>query len=170
MNDPELEGFSPALDESGDPLWRIAVYRLAIQVLDHATDDTSTLLKRGNARSLADQLFRAAGSVGANIAEGYSRSSGSDRVRMFEYALGSARECRVWYRAARHLLSEERVRSQHYSLGRICKLLLTMIPEERKRLIRKSGAPTRDELTQHATRSTQHDDDASATLHPGHAP
>ena len=135
------------LDESHDPLWRVAAYRYAIQVLDHASDDTAILLNDGNARSLADQLYRSAGSVAANIAEGYSRSSGSDRVRLLEYALGSARECRVWYRAARRLLPADSVSSQHATLTSICKLLLTMIPEERKRLIRKARASNLPELT-----------------------
>jgi len=138
----------------------MTAYRLATEVLDHATDDTATLLQHGNVRSLADQLYRSAGSIAANLAEGYSRSSGSDRVRMMEYALGSARECRVWYRAARRLLPEESVGPQHHRLSRICKLLLVMIPEERKRLIRRLGAIKAAELTQPAARSTQLDDDA----------
>ena len=146
-----------ALDEKHDPLWRIAAYRYAIQVLDHATDDTALLLNRGNARSLGDQLSRAAGSVAANIAEGYSRSSGADRVRLLEYALGSARECRVWYRAARRFLPQASVQQQHRLLGRITRLLLTMIPAERKRLIRKVRQSNSNEFTQHVARSTQPD-------------
>ncbi|MFN8404533.1 MAG: four helix bundle protein [Anaerolineales bacterium] len=39
--------------------------------------------------------YEAVGSVGANISEGYSRSSGKDRARFYEYALGPARESRV---------------------------------------------------------------------------
>ena len=44
-----------------------------------------------------DQLTRAVGSVAANIAEGYSRFSGPDRVRFYGYALGSVREAIAWY-------------------------------------------------------------------------
>ena len=125
------------LDESGDPLWRIAAYRLSTEVVDLAWEDSSALLKHGNARSVSDQLFRSAGSIGANLAEGYSRSSGADRVRMLEYALGSARECRFWYRASRKVLSAESLYKQQHLLSRICQLLLKTIPEERKRLIRR---------------------------------
>jgi four helix bundle protein len=173
MSNPESSenGWSPSfLNEVEDPLWRMAAYRVATEVLDHATDDTALLLEHGKAKVLADQLYRSAGSIAANIAEGYSRSSGADRVRMMEYALGSARECRVWYRAARRLLPEESVKAQHFRLSRICKLLLVMIPDERKRLIRRVRSPDSPELTQAAARSTQDGTEAAATLHPEHAP
>jgi four helix bundle protein len=50
---------------------------------------------------LSDQLYEAVGSVSANLAEGYSRGTGKDRARFYEYALGSARESRDWYFKAR---------------------------------------------------------------------
>jgi four helix bundle protein len=46
------------------------------------------------------QLWRSAVSIAANSAEGYSRGTGADRARFHEHALGSARECIVWYEAA----------------------------------------------------------------------
>ena len=52
-------------------------------------------------------LYRSVGSVSANIAEGYSRGTGKDRARFYEYALGSARESRDWYFKARHILGNE---------------------------------------------------------------
>lgn len=139
------------LGQSGDPLWRSAAYRLATEVVESAWDDSTELLKHGNARSVADQLFRSAGSIGANLAEGYSRSSGADRVRMFEYALGSARECRFWYQAARRVVNAESLYQQQHRLNRICQLLLKTIPEERKRLIRRESLNPVD-----AGRKTQH--------------
>lgn len=81
-----------------DPLWRMEVYRLAVFAGDLAWRDVSRLAKDRRTVSLANQLFRAVGSTGANIAEGYSRRSGKDQARMYEYALGSAREARGWYR------------------------------------------------------------------------
>ena len=50
-------------------------------------------------RLVAGQLLRARGSVHAELAEGYGRSTGPDRARFFEDALGSARESREWYLA-----------------------------------------------------------------------
>ena len=41
-------------------------------------------------QKVCDQLYSAVGSIEANIADGYSRSSGKDRCRFFEYALSSA--------------------------------------------------------------------------------
>jgi four helix bundle protein len=90
-------------------------------------------------RPIAGQLYRAVGSIAANIAEGYSRSAGRDRVRHLEYALGSAREARVWYRAARPVIDPATIADRLEVLAQICRLLLTAIPTERDRLIRKRG-------------------------------
>ena len=62
-------------------------------------------MKDERTRSLANQLYRAIGSISANIAEGYSRRSRKDRARFYEYALGSAREARTWYYQGRNILS-----------------------------------------------------------------
>jgi len=82
---------------TNDPLWRMEVYRLAIFAGDLAWHDVSRLVDDKRTVSLADQLYRAVGSVSANVAEGYSRRSGKDQARFYEYALGSAREARGWY-------------------------------------------------------------------------
>ncbi|MBN1581636.1 MAG: four helix bundle protein [Anaerolineae bacterium] len=75
---------------SADPLWKIKVYRLALFLGTLVWYDTQKLAANPQTISLANQLFRAVGSVGANIAEGYSRRSDKDRARFYEYALGSA--------------------------------------------------------------------------------
>ena len=38
--------------------------------------------------------------------KGSGKNSGKDRARFYEYALGSAREARTWYYAARHILDD----------------------------------------------------------------
>lgn len=126
-----------ALD-AGDPLRRMAAYRLAIELMDAAWTDTAVIRRDSTTAPLASQLYRAASSIGANIAEGYSRSSGKDRVRLFEYALGSARECRFWYHASRHVLDPDAYADRSFILTRICKILLTAIPRERGRPIQRS--------------------------------
>jgi four helix bundle protein len=126
------------------PLWKMTVYRLALYAIDLGWLDVTRLEQRKLVRPVASQLYRALGSIAANIAEGYSRSSGADRVRLFEYALGSARESLVWYRAARSALPADIVGQRVDNLVQVSKLLCTIIPAERSRLIRK-GIRTADD-------------------------
>jgi four helix bundle protein len=116
---------------TNDPLWRMEVYRLAVFAGDLAWHDVSKLVEDKRTISLSDQLYRAIGSVSANIAEGYSRRSGKDQARFYEYALGSAREARGWYYQGRHVLSEAVATHRIKLLTRIIRLLLTIIPAER---------------------------------------
>jgi four helix bundle protein len=88
------------------------------------------------AHALADQLYRATGSMSANLAEGYSRGTGADRARFYEYALGSARESRDWYFKARHVLSKDVTPHRLQFLVEIIRLLLTMVPQQRGRVLR----------------------------------
>lgn len=115
----------------------MAAYRLALEVLDFAWIDAGTVKTHPTTAFIASQLYRAAGSIGANISEGYSRSSGRDRVRFFEYSLSSARECRYWYHAARHVLDPVVYEGRTFLLTRICRILLKAIPRERGRDIRQ---------------------------------
>jgi four helix bundle protein len=123
-----------------DPLWRMQVYRLAVFASDLAWQDVSKLIKDRRTVSLADQLFRAVGSTGANIAEGYGRRSGKDQARFYEYALGSAREARGWYRQGRYVLSEAVATHRISLLTQIARLLLTIIPAERGYGLREEQA------------------------------
>jgi hypothetical protein len=63
---------------TADPLWNMEVYRLALFLGDVAWQDATKLATQLPTRALSDQLLRAAGSISANIAEGYSRISGRD--------------------------------------------------------------------------------------------
>ena len=63
--------------------------------------DATKLMQDKRTLDLSDQLYRALGSISANLAEGYSRGTGKDRARFYEYALGSARESRDWYYKSR---------------------------------------------------------------------
>lgn len=125
---------------TGDPVWRMKVYRLAVFVGDLAWHDVTKLVSDRRTVRLADQLFRAVGSVGANIAEGYSRQSGKDRVRFYEYALGSARESRHWYYMGRHMLPDKVVEHRLGLLVEVCRLLLAIIPEDRDRNLAEEQA------------------------------
>jgi four helix bundle protein len=133
-----------------DPLWRMEAYRLAVFASDLAWPDVTKLASDRRTLSLSDQLFRAVGSIAANIAEGYSRGSGKDQARFYEYALGSAREARTWYYQSRRVLSEQVCQHRLRLLTRLARLLLTMIPNERGRRIAEDNglySPTPDDLT-----------------------
>ena len=122
-----------------DALWRVQAYRLALFAADIGWNDVIKLVQDRRTRSLADQLYRALGSVSANIAEGYSRGTGKDRARFYEYALGSARESRDWYYKARHILDDPVVDHRLSLQTQIIRLLLKMVPDQRKRTIREQS-------------------------------
>jgi four helix bundle protein len=132
---------------TNDPLWRMEVYRLAVFAGDLAWHDVSRLAEDKRTVSLSDQLYRAVGSVSANIAEGYSRRSGKDQARFYEYSLGSAREARGWYYQGRHILSEAVATHRIKLLTRIIRLLLTIIPAERGYKLKEEQAPYDVDLT-----------------------
>jgi four helix bundle protein len=120
-----------------DSLWKITAYRLALFLGDLGWQDTTKLTRERRMLGLSDQLYRALGSISANLAEGYSRGTGKDRARFYEYALGSARESRDWYFKARHVLGDVVFQHRLQLLTRVIQLLLTMIPQQRGRLLRE---------------------------------
>lgn len=124
----------------GDSLWKLEVYRLGLFAADIAWQDALVLNKNPLTRGLADQLYRAVCSVSANIAEGYSRSTGKDRARFLEYSLGSARESRDWYFKSRHTLKEEVVKHRIDLLTQIIKMLSILTPNQRQKGIREEQA------------------------------
>ncbi len=130
MNYEQWQQDIPA-EISNDALWRMQVYRMALFLTDIAWIDATKLMQDKRTIRLSDQLYRAVGSISANIAEGYSRSSGKDQVRFYEYALGSARESRDWYYKSRYILSEKVTAHRIDWLAQIIRLLLTIIPMQR---------------------------------------
>jgi four helix bundle protein len=126
---------------TNDALWQMEVYRLAVFLGDLAWRDVSRLIEDKRTIGLADQLYRAVGSISANIAEGYSRQSGKDQARFYEYALGSAREARGWYYQGRHVLSEAVATHRIQLVTQIIRLLLTVIPAERGYKMKEDQAP-----------------------------
>jgi four helix bundle protein len=116
-----------------DAVWSLVAYRKSCYLQEIAWPDVCRLTRVRLTRSVADQLYDAVGSICANISEGFSRSSPRDRCRMYEYALGSARECVAWYRGARPVLGGELVAERHALLQEIIRLLLTMIGTDRGR-------------------------------------
>ena len=124
---------------TGDGLWKMKVYRLALFAANLGWHDITKLAQDRRTVSLSDQLYRSLGSVSANIAEGYSRSSNKDRSRFYEYALGSARESRDWYYKGSHILSESVTSHCLNLMTEIIRLLLAMISSQRKPDLREEA-------------------------------
>ena len=119
-----------------DPIWRMTAFRMSVYLLDQVWDDIQLLRRHRVLDPVSAQLYRAVGSIGANLSEGYTRSSGMDRVRLYEYALGSTRESQLWYYASRHVMPAGSTESRFDVMNQIGRILLTVIPKERRRLIR----------------------------------
>lgn len=129
-----------------DSVWNAKAYRMSLFLSDVAWEDATKLLQDKRTLGLSDQLYRSAGAISADIEEGYSRGSGRDRARFYEYGLGSAREARGWYYKSRHVLQEHVVRHRIDLLTEIIKLLLAMVPDQR-------GATLREEPGDYRTAS-----------------
>ncbi len=130
MNFNEWIGSVPK-EITGDSLWRMEAYRLALFATEIGWYDVIELMKDKRTLGVADQLYRALGSVSANLAEGYSHHTGKSRAQYYQYALGSAREARDWYYKSHHILKEEVVNHRISFLTQIIKLLLVMVPQQR---------------------------------------
>ncbi len=126
---------------SGDILWKVEAYRLALFLADLGWRDVTKLTQDRRMLGLSDQLYRATGSISANISEGYSRSSVKDRARFYEYALGSARESRGWFYKGRHVLGENVAEHRMRLITQIIRLLLTMVPDQRNVSLHEESVP-----------------------------
>ena len=124
------------MDDNRDPLSRMQAVQITRELLPQCWDDAEKLAQNEITRKIAGQLYAAMTSILANLGEGYSRSSGRDRARIFEYALGSVRESIMWYRSSERVLGRAVVDVRLDKLEQVRRLLLAIIPRERGRLIR----------------------------------
>lgn len=128
-----------------DSIWKMAAYRLAMFLGDLAWADVTKLCQDRRTLGLSDQLYRSAGSISANLAEGYSRGTGKDRARFYEYSLGSAREARDWYFKGRHILGQAVVEHRFKLVAEVIRLILAMIPDQRGYALKEDRTPYRAE-------------------------
>lgn len=135
MLDEEIAAWEPTvpMELTSDVLWRNTAYRLAMFAADFTWPDITRLAQDPRTTQVASQLFRALGSIGSNYAEGYSRGTDRDRCRMYEYAMGSAREARDWSYKGRHVIGAERSAILLALLTRIIQLLTVTVVRERSR-------------------------------------
>ena len=125
---------------TSDVLWKLDAYRVALFLIHLARQDC----RQGRASRtdpwLLSQLVRAAGSVSANLSEGYSRRTRADRLRYLDYALSSARECLSWYQTLRDALPDDVIDERIQLVARLRSLLLGLIRSLRGK---GGGGPSR---------------------------
>lgn len=114
-----------------DVSFRVQAYRLASFLSACAELDTRHVVRDRRFVTSAAQLCDAAGSISANIADGYPRRSGADRARFFEYALTSTAEVKAWYLNTRIPLPPGTLEARYAVLTSITRLLKTMIRSSR---------------------------------------
>ena len=120
-------------DDSHDPLNRMRVYQMAVELVPDCYADALVIIKGPITKDLAPDLYAAVTSIESNIAEAYSRSSGKERATRFEYALGSVRESMSLYRSSSPMLGQKIVKDRRDRLEEIRRMLLAIIPRERGR-------------------------------------
>ena len=125
------------IEITNDSLWKIKLYRQALFLGELAWFDSCKLAQDRRTLRLSDQLYRAAGKISTNISEGYSKVSGKDQARFYEYALGSSRESRDWYYKGRYVLGHEVAMHRIKLTVHLIRQLLQLIPEHRGRKIRE---------------------------------
>jgi four helix bundle protein len=118
---------------TSESTWKFYGYRKALYLYDLCWEDCIELLRHPLGRPVANQLIRSAGSISANIEEGYGRGWGKDRGYFLRVALGSARESKGWYYRAKALLAADRLTSRLDLLGEIIALLVTEVNHQRQR-------------------------------------
>ena len=134
MDEPEgLAEWAASVPEvmRNDPIWRLPAYRYSLFLADLLQQDVKRMRGEIRQRRLVAQLLDAVESISANIAEGYSRTSGPERARFFEYAHSSAREAREWLFKARHALPPDVATARILLVTRIMRILVAVIPRER---------------------------------------
>jgi four helix bundle protein len=111
----------------GDAIWKVQAFRLSSYLAAVADLDAESVDGQPRLAKAATQLSSAAASIPANIAEGYVRLSPRDRVRYYEYALGSAAEAKSWYISLSRAVPVGVIDARLLTLTSISRLLLKMI-------------------------------------------
>ena len=115
-------------------VWRFYGYHKGLFFYDLCWRDCEQLLKHPLGRAVAKQLIRSAGSVTANIEEGYGRGYGKDRLRFLGFSLGSARESKGWYYRAHNLLKPEVLAHRLTLISEVIALIVTELHNSGARL------------------------------------
>ncbi|GAB4452763.1 MAG: hypothetical protein Fur0044_47760 [Anaerolineae bacterium] len=115
-----------------EPVWGFFGYRKALFLYDLAWKDCEKLMEDRRGRANVDQLIRSAGSISANMEEGYGRGYGKEYAYFLRVSVGSARETKGWYWRNRHILSQTVIDHRLALLDEIISLTVTEIHRQKK--------------------------------------
>lgn len=119
---------------TAEEIWQFYGYRKALFFYDVCWRDCEKLLDHPLGKPVAQQLIRSAGSVSANIEEGFGRGfEGKERLYFLRIALGSARESKGWYYRAKRLLAPHVLEHRLSLANEVIALLVTEIKRVRQR-------------------------------------
>ncbi|MGB8646107.1 MAG: four helix bundle protein [Anaerolineae bacterium] len=121
----------PTKIKSG-PLWNFGVYPKSSFLYELVWCDCDIFKKDIRGRAIVDQIIRSAGSICANIEEGYGRGFGRDYAHFLNYGLGSARETQGWYCRAQHLLLPVVLEQRLSLIDEVIALLVRAINYQRR--------------------------------------
>ncbi len=116
-----------------DPVWQFFGHRKALFLYELLWKDCEKLMQDRRGMAIVDQIIRSAGSISANIEEGYGRGHGKEYAYFLRVALGSARETKGWYWRGRQLLSSKVIDHRLALLDEIISLLVVEINRQKKR-------------------------------------
>ncbi len=121
----------PTKIKSGS-LWSFGVYPKSSFLYELVWCDCELFKQDVRGRAIVDQIIRSAGSICANIEEGYGRGFGRDYAHFLNYALGSARETQGWYCRAMHLLAPAVLENRLNLIDEVIALLVRAINYQRR--------------------------------------
>jgi four helix bundle protein len=109
------------------PVWKFYGYRKALFLHDLVWTDCEYWQKERRGWAIVEQIVRSAGSISANVEEGFGRGFGRDHARFLKIALGSARETQGWYWRGRKLLPADVYQHRIALLDETIALIVTEI-------------------------------------------
>lgn len=121
-----------------DPLTRYPFYLKALEFYDRVMEDTDKPILDERWRVIVRQVVRSAGSISANIEEGYGRGTSQEFAHRLKIARGEACESKGWYRRSKKFLPSDIISRRRREAGEIIALLTSTI----NTLERKSGRQT----------------------------